>query len=132
MTGTRIALAVALALGASACAHQANDPATTADRITRAVYSNDIASAIEPMDDATAKSVTRSSVGELSDRMHALGDFKSLTQKTADPDTGRYEYDAQFSNGMLLVQLRVDPSGKVGAYRIAPEGTASAPASTHG
>ncbi len=119
----RVALAASLFASVAACASQATtDPAATAERITRAVYANDLDTAVANMDDQTKKSVTRSELGELSDKMHALGDLKSLAQRSADPDSGKYEYDANFTSGAMLVQIRIDPSGKVGAYRIAPEG----------
>ncbi len=105
----------------SACASHSNDPRQLADRITRAVYANDFDTTVADFDDATRKSVTRSGVGDLSDKMHALGNYESLGQRRAEPDTGKYAYDAHFSNGTMLVELRVDPSGKVGAYRVSPE-----------
>ena len=75
--------------------------------------------------------MTRGQLGEISDRMHSLGDLKSFTQRSADPDKGRYDYDVSFTNGAMLVQLRVDPDGRVGAYRVVPEpppvASASAP-----
>jgi hypothetical protein len=64
--------------------------------------------------------VTRASLGQLSDRMHALGAYHGLKQTAADPDKGRYDYEATFDNGTLLVELRVDPDQKIGAYRIVP------------
>ncbi|MBC5802813.1 MAG: hypothetical protein GIX03_07385 [Candidatus Eremiobacteraeota bacterium] len=92
-----------------------------ADRITRAVYANDIDATTTDFDDETKKTVTRSQLGDLSGKMHALGNYRSLTQRRADPDTGKYAYDAHFTNGTMLVELRIDPSGKVGAYRVSPE-----------
>ena len=105
-----------------------NNPNATAERITRAVYANDLDSTIATFDDQTKKDVSRGELGRISDMMHGLGDFKALTPRSANDDSGRYEYDAQFSRGSMLVQLRIDASGKVGAYRVAPEGTPTASA----
>ena len=117
---------LALALGGCASrAPDATDPAARADRITRAVYADDLDRTVADFDDAAKRQVTRSQLGDMSDRMHGLGDLRSLTQRSADPDSGRYEYDAAFTGGALLVQLRIDPSGKIGAYRIAPETAAA-------
>lgn len=117
-----------LAFVAVACAQPPADPAATAEKITRAVYANDLDTTIANFDDETKKTVTRQALGDMSDKMHALGDFTSLAPKNANPDTGRYEYDAHFTSGTLLVQLRVDPSGKIGAYRVVPESDARPPA----
>ncbi len=117
-----------LAFVAVACAAQSQaDPQQTAEKITRAVYANDLGTTVANFDDETKKSVTREALGDMSDKMHALGDLTSLAQKSANPDTGRYEYDAHFTSGTLLVQLRIDPSGKVGAYRVVPENASPVP-----
>ncbi len=96
-----------------------------ADRITRAVYADDLDATTTDFDDQTKRTITRRQVGALSDRMHALGDYRSLTQRTAQPDSGKYSYDAHFAHGTMLVELRIDPTGKVGAYRVTPENGAA-------
>ena len=113
---------LALAFGCASvvgCA-SGTDPARTADSITRAVYANDLDATVANFDDETKKSVSRSDVGALSDKMHALGTLDSLTPRRANADTGRYAYDAHFTSGTMLVEMRLDPSGKVGAYRVTP------------
>jgi hypothetical protein len=93
-----------------------------ADRVTRAIYNDDVAGAVADFDAATKAQMTRAQIGALSDKMHALGDLKSVAPRAgADPDKGRYDYDAMFSRGSMLVELRVDPSGRIGAYRIVPQ-----------
>jgi hypothetical protein len=89
-----------------------------AETITRAVYGGDYETTVADFDAATKQSVTRSQVGALSDRMHALGDFQSLTERTAPLPTGKYEFDAAFTKGTMLVEMRLDPDGKVAAYRV--------------
>ena len=126
MTGVARAAALASIAFVTACG--GNDANATAERITRAVYANDLDSTIATFDDQTKKDVTRGELGEISDMMHGLGDFKSLTPRSANADSGRYEYDAAFTKGSMLVQLRIDASGKVGAYRVAPEGSLAASA----
>jgi hypothetical protein len=103
-----------------------HDPAGLADSITRAVYANDYDGTTAPMDRDTRGEVTRGEIGDLSDRMHSLGSYQGLTQVKADPDRGLYDYDLRFSNGHMSARLRIDPSGKVGAYRVFP--TAPGPA----
>ena len=120
-----ITAVAALAL-ASGCSSAPGNPGAAADTITRAVIANDYDSTVSNFDDSTKKTISRSDLGSLSDRMNALGEYRALNQRSSDPDRGRYEYDATFSRGALLVMLRVDPDGKIGAYRVQSEATRAA------
>jgi hypothetical protein len=119
-----------LVRGALACAivvvagcgpmRSAHDPAGLTDSITRAVYANDYYGTTAPMDSDTRGEVTRAEIGDISDRMHALGSYEGLTQTKSDPDHGLYDFDLRFAKGHMTARLRLDPSGKVGAYRVYP------------
>ena len=102
------------------CAHTDASPAALADRTTRAVYNLDIDATGAGMDDALKSQLRRSTLGDLSDRMHALGPYTGLKQTSGDADKGRYAFEADFERGTLEVDLRLDPSGKIGAYRVSP------------
>jgi len=115
------------ALAACSNAPSAGTAQQLAERVTRAVYANDLDTTLGTFDEATKRDITRAELGALSDRMHAVGAFKSLVQRDGNPDTGRYEFDASFSGGMMLLQMRIDPSGKVGAYRLVPEAISPPP-----
>jgi hypothetical protein len=115
--------ALALTIAVTACAHPAADPQTLADDTTRGVYNVDLDATSTHFDDALKGQVTRGTIGQLSDEMHALGAYHGLKPATSDPDKGRYDFQAAFDKGTLLVQLRLDPDGKIGAYRIAPQTT---------
>ncbi len=115
------AAAVALAIAASACAQTRDDPLALADQTTRAVYNTDYDTTTVHFDDALKAQVTRASVGQLADQMHALGAYHGLKQVASEPDKGRYDYEATFDKGTLVVQLRIDPDQKIGAYRVAPQ-----------
>jgi hypothetical protein len=117
--------AVALAIAASACAQTRDDPQALADQVTRAVYNLDYDTTTARFDDTLKSQVTRASMGQLSDQMHALGAYQGLKPATSDPDKGRYDYEAAFDKGTLLVQLRLDPNQKIGAYRISPDTNAT-------
>ena len=110
---------IALAVAAGGCAHHA-DPQALADETTRAVYDVDMDRTTAHFDDALKNEVTRSSIGTISDQMHALGAYHGLKEVSSDPDKGRYDYQAAFDKGMMLVQLRIDPDQKIGAYRVTP------------
>jgi hypothetical protein len=117
--GFALLLGISLTAGCTRGPSSADsDPMTLTEKITRAVYANDMESATVDFDDSAKKDVTRASVGTLSDAMHRLGAIKSVTQRSSDPDSGRYEYDVAFERGSLIAHLRLDPSGKVGAYHV--------------
>jgi hypothetical protein len=120
-------VAVALAIAASACAQTTTqtNPQALADQTTRAVYNLDYATTTAQFDDALKAQVTRASMGQLSDQMHALGTYQGLKPLSSDADKGRYDYEATFDKGTLVVQLRLDPNQKIGAYRISPETSGS-------
>jgi len=111
--------AAALAAAAIGCSHNdAPTPLSLADATTRAVYATDYNATTEHFDDELKKQATRASIGELSDRLHALGAFKTITQVNGVPDRGEYTFDAAFDQGHRVVELRIDPNGKIGAYRV--------------
>ncbi len=115
------AAAIVLALAAAACAPKHDDPLALADQTTRGVYNVDYDATTARFDDALKSQVTRASIGQLSDQMHALGAYHGLKQTSADADKGRYDYQATFDKGTLLVELRIDPDQKIGAYRVVPQ-----------
>jgi hypothetical protein len=110
---------VAGAFALAGCSH-ADSPAGLADQTTKAVYAVDVGATEANMDDDLKKEVTRASIGDLSDKMHALGAYQGLKQTSAEPDKGRYAFEAAFEHGVLAIDLRLDPTGKIGAYRVSP------------
>lgn len=113
------AAAIALAIAASGCASHP-DPQALADDTTQGVYNVDLDRTTAHFDDELKAQVTRASIGDLADKMHALGGYHGLKAVSSDPDKGRYDYDAAFDKGTLRVELRLDPNQKIGAYRIVP------------
>ena len=91
-----------------------------ADETTRAIYAADLSGATSHFDDSLKGQVTRAQLGALSDAMHMLGNYKGLTELQSNGDSGRYDYTANFDRGTMVVMLRVDPDGKIGAYRVSP------------
>ena len=118
--------AFALAIAACGCAPHHDDPQVLADETTRGVYDADYARTTEHFDAALKLQVTRATIGQLSDRMHALGAYHGLKPAASDPDKGRYDYEAAFDKGTMLVELRLDPTQRIGAYRIAPQSSSTA------
>jgi hypothetical protein len=115
----RIALGLALVLGLAACAGNSTGQAqAAADSTTKAVYTDDADAVTQNFDDTLKAQVTRSEVGILSDQMHKFGDYKGLTYVSNDPAKNEYTYRANFTKGSMNVVLKLDPDGKIAAYRV--------------
>ena len=114
--------ALALVAGAAGCANRSDDPQGMADATTRAVYDVDLDRTTAHFDEALKGQVTRQSIAALSDQMHVLGAYHGLKQISAEPDRGRYDYQAAFDRGTMVVRIRLDPDQKLGAYRVVPSG----------
>ncbi|MDE2572720.1 MAG: hypothetical protein KGM44_09395 [bacterium] len=93
-----------------------------ADTVTKAVYNNDISQVSDDFNALIRPQLTRASVGSLSDKMHAQGEYKGLEQVQNDASERLYGYAAKFSNGSMLVCMKLDQDGKIAAYRVEPLG----------
>ena len=118
--------AIAMAIALSACG--GSSPQRLADQTTQALYQNNRDGVIANFDSSLKSQVTLAQVGAISDAMHMLGSYKGLRPMQSNGDTGRYDYAATFDKGTMLVMMRLDPNGKIGAYRVSPtdEGQAQA------
>ena len=123
MEKTFASFVCAAALVALASCSQGSNEQSLADNITKAAYNNDIAGVTQYFDTSLAPTVSRASLGVLSDQMHKLGNYKGLTETGTDLPARRYTFDAKFDRGDMTVFMRLDPDGKVAAYRV----TAGAP-----
>lgn len=92
--------------------------ASTADSVTKSVYDNNMDGVTANFDDQLKTQVSRSEVGMLSDKMHALGSYKGLTYVSGDPAKNEFTYRADFDKGSMNVVVRVDNDGKLAAYRV--------------
>jgi hypothetical protein len=106
------------ALALSACG--GSSPQTLADQTTRALYRGDRAGTVANFDDQLRPQVTRAQVGAISDAMHVLGNYKGLQMLDHDGTSGRYDFVAKFDKGTMLVMVRMDSNGRIGAYRVSP------------
>jgi hypothetical protein len=99
---------------------------TAADETTKAVYNDDLNAMQSHFDAALQKQITIDGVASLSQKLHAFGDYKGLAPLNSNATTGRYDYNAAFENTTMTVRVRVDPDGKLAAYRIDVPQTVSA------
>lgn len=89
--------------------------------MTRAVYADDVAGVASHLDPGVAGVVTRAEVGTLSDKMHALGNYQGLQSVAGAMPRDEFTYQAIFDHGTMVVVVRLDPSGKLAAYRVVPQ-----------
>jgi hypothetical protein len=121
-----VATALLAALSLPACGGGGNGNNSgvqaNADSTTKAAYNDDYDGVTQNFDGNLKQQVTRAEVGILSDRMHRAGQYQGLTFVSSDPNKNEYTYRAGFSNGTMNVVVRLDPDGKMAAYRVlAPE-----------
>ncbi len=119
MRNLGIILATAIALAGCASA-SADTPIDTADQVTKAVYSDDLNGTVAHFDPDLRDQVKTQDVDQLSRMMRGLGSYRKMTTVNADNLNRRYDYQASFERGSMLVQMRFDPDGRVAAYRISP------------
>jgi hypothetical protein len=113
ITGGLVTLALCACGGGSA-----TSPQKVTNDTTEAVYNDDLNAMQTHFDDALQKQVTIDGVRSLSQKLHTFGAYKGLTQIAADPNGGRYDYNAAFDNATMVVHVRVDADGRIAAYRI--------------
>jgi hypothetical protein len=104
---------------ASACGEKQPTSEITADKAIRFIYAGDVHNTQQLFDADVRRTITPDSVNQLSSLMNSFGDYLGVTQIAATSDR-RYVLEAQFAHGSMLVQLRLDPAGKVAALHIIP------------
>lgn len=104
---------------ASACGEKQPTPEITADKAIRFIYAGDLHNTQQLFDADVGRTITPDSVNRVSSLMHAFGDYFSVTQIAATSNR-RYDLEAQFAHGSMLVQLRLDSAGKVAALHFIP------------
>jgi hypothetical protein len=103
----------------SACGEKRPASEVTADKAIRFIYAGDVHDTQQLFGADVRRTITPDSVNQLSSLMNALGNYLGVTQIAAMNDR-RYDLEAQFAHGSMLVQLRLDPAGKVAALHIIP------------
>lgn len=111
-------MGLALVLAACGGGNSSGAAQSSADTTTKAVYNDDLNGVTQNFDDNLKTQVTRSEVGILSDQMHKLGEYQGLTYVSNDPNKNEYTYRAGFTKGTMNVVVRLDPDGKLSAYRV--------------
>ncbi|MDB5041015.1 MAG: hypothetical protein JWN27_1741 [Candidatus Eremiobacteraeota bacterium] len=114
-------LGVAVAVAACGCARHDPTPLELADFTTRAVYDADVPRATTYFDARLRSSVTPRSVTDVSKLMHRYGSYQGVAQQIEISKNARYDFEALFSQGSMLVQMRLGEGGKtITAFRLVP------------
>ncbi|HEY5340567.1 MAG TPA: hypothetical protein VIK27_06035 [Candidatus Aquilonibacter sp.] len=103
----------------SACGEQQPTSEITADKAIRFIYAGDVHNTRQLFTADVRRTITPGSVNQLSSLMKAFGNYLGVTQIAAMSDR-RYDLEAKFAHGSMLVQLRLEPAGKVAALHIIP------------
>jgi hypothetical protein len=111
-------IVLALAACGGGGAGDATSPQKAIDETTQAIYNDDLNAMQSHFDSALSKQVTIDGVSSLSQKLHAFGAYKGLTQTAADANGGRYDYNAAFDTTTMAVHVRMDGDGHIAAYRI--------------
>ena len=125
MNSRRVILAALLAVVLAGCSSgpAADRAQKLADDATKAVYNDDMAGLTANMNAALVPTFSRGQLGDLSDKMHALGNYDGLTPAGTDSLKSEYDFKAKFDKGTWTVMIKLDGDGKIAAYRVAPSST---------
>lgn len=89
---------------------------------TAAIASDDVARVSSAFDDQVRPQVTPATVAALAQIMQRYGPYEHVEQISEIPARRRYDFEAYFVGGSMLVQLRLDADGKIAAYHVIPNG----------
>jgi hypothetical protein len=117
-------LVLIVAVGVADCGRRTGPTrvgmAISVDRLTRAVYADDPLTVQSLFDDAVRDSVTPTSVSDLGQRMRSMGGYQGVSL-IGERAPGRYDFEALFDGGSMLLHVRFDPDGTIAAYRALPK-----------
>jgi hypothetical protein len=117
----QLAGAFVLAAAAHGCGRHSPSPQELADFTTRAVYDADVPRTGTYFDARLRSTVTPQSVVAVSKMMHRYGSYQGVAQAIEISKDARYDFEAQFSEGSMLIQMRLGEAGKtITAFRLVP------------
>lgn len=108
-----------ITLGLTACTTKPATPEDLADRVIRSIDAGDLQGTASAFDGSVRNTMTPASFDTVSRMMRSFGTYRSTHQISALPN-GRYDFEANFEGGSMLVQLRLNPSGRIVALHLVP------------
>jgi hypothetical protein len=110
-----------LVAAAFGCGGRTPTPMELAEFTTRAVYDADVPRTTTYFDAPLRSTVTPQSVADVSKLMHRYGSYQGVAQEIEISKNERYDFEALFSEGSMLVQMRLGEAGKtITAFRLLP------------
>jgi hypothetical protein len=116
------ALLSCLLLGLSACAPSTTPAEDVTDRAIRSIYAGDLQQTQNMFEDRVRTEMTPTSFHILSHLMQSFGKYNSVSQISKIAGE-RYDLEAFFDGGSMLVQLRLNPVGRISALHFVPNFT---------
>jgi hypothetical protein len=116
------ALLTCLLLGLSACAPSSTRAEDVTDRAIRSIYAGDLQQTTTMFDGTVRSEMTPTSFHLLTHLMQSFGKYNSVSQISQIAGQ-RYDLEAFFDGGSMLVQLRLNPAGQIAALHFVPNFT---------
>jgi hypothetical protein len=121
-TARRGALLSCLLLGLSACTPATTTAEGVTDRAIRSIYAGDLEQTKTMFDGTVRNAMTPESFHILSHLMQSFGKYNSVSQISQIAGQ-RYDLEAEFDGGSMLVQLRLNAAGQIAALHFIPNFT---------
>ena len=106
-------------LGLTACTIKTTTAEDLTVRVIQSIDAGDYENTASAFESSVRSTMTRESFDDVSRLMQSFGAFQVANQISALPNE-RYDLEATFEGGSMLVQLRVDPAGQIAALHIIP------------
>jgi hypothetical protein len=112
----------------TACARPMR-PVDIADDAMRSIETGNLEGTATYFNKEARATMTPASVHALANVMHLFGEYQDVRQIAA-LEHNRYDLEAVFDLGSMLVQMRLDPDGKIAALHVIPNISMKKTAST--
>ena len=112
-------LVFSLTLGLTACTTKSTTAEDLTDRVIRSIQAGDLQQTASAFDNSVRGTITPESFNDLSRLMRSFGTYRAAYEISALPNQ-RYDLEANFDNGSMLVQLRLNPAGRIVALHVIP------------
>lgn len=120
------ALGICLAAGVSACGPDMTKAEQVTDHVIRSIAAGDRRGTANAFDGTVRPTVTSSSFAYASRLVRSFGSYHYTSEVSALPHQ-RYDLEAAFDRGSMLVQLRLNASGQILALHMTPNFTDKTP-----
>lgn len=118
MRGAGLAMLALAVFGFTACTRPVG-PEDIADQTMRSIASDNVDTTAAYFNKEARATMTPASVHALARVMHLFGEYRDVRQIAALQNR-RYDLEAGFDLGSMLIQMRLDKDGKIAALHVIP------------